>query len=283
MEIAHGLFTWQDGRTALEASLRSTAGYVDHLLIADGLIQGVDAGGLPPFSDFSWLDANHGHDWLPAEIPTSARPWPTLSEACTWLLRTARSLGCEWLLFVDADQELHNAAALRDHLEGWRGQVAYPIARADPGGLHACPWQCVRVPAISHYVAGCFVVELTDGQVVSLVPAGPSPPVLNAHAPWISHHPERRPPGRQSHRLGNLETVLEPPPPGVPTLHLPSHLIGSRAMGEASHYCDQCGERYDGPGVCDNGHPAAEITKLKAAAAKAEPKTTANTSTTKKK
>jgi len=31
------------------------------------------------------------------------------------------------------------------------------------------------------------------------------------------------------------------------------------------YYCDQCGTRYAGPGLCENGHPAAEVVKVGAA------------------
>jgi hypothetical protein len=216
LRIAHGLFTWQEDRTALEACLRSTAGVVDELIIADGLIQGVDPQGLPFLSDLGWLvDANY----LPERVPISAKEWRSLSAACTWILHQAKTLGCDWLLYIDADQELHNGNALREWLTGFDGD-AFPITRVDNGLRHGCPWQLVRVSAFRRYIAGCFVVEHERWGEMTLVLEG-MPELAPDSAPWISHHPERRPPHRQSHRLGHLETVLEPPP-HVPQVHVPS-------------------------------------------------------------
>lgn len=211
--IAHGLFTWQDGREALEACLRSTAGIVDEVLIADGLISGVDPGGLPMLSDLGWLaDA----DYLPPHVPISAKEWRSLSTACTWLLYQAKRLDCDWLLYIDGDQELHEPGLLRTYLDSYQGD-AFPISRVDldlsrgQGIRRACPWQLVRVKPFTRYIAGCFVIEHEHFGEMSLAPEG-MPELAPADAPWISHHPERRPPHRQAHRLGNLETVLEPPP-----------------------------------------------------------------------
>lgn len=261
LSIAHALFTWQDGRVALEASLRSTAGVVDHVLIADGLIDGVPDSGLPWLSDLSWLqDA----DYLPASVPVNGKQWRTLSDACTWLLQKANMLGADWLLFIDADQELHNGDRLRAWLERWEGD-AFPILRQDPGNRHGCPWQCIRVSAFTRYVAGCYVIETTAGDVVSLVPDGLPPTMDFKQAPWISHHPERRPQWRVKHRLGALETILEPPPP-APALQIPPLMLQSAAMDETTttagpppFYCPACGTRYFGPGVCENQHEPTEL------------------------
>jgi hypothetical protein len=269
--IAHGLFTWRDGRTALEACLRSTAPYVDELIIADGLIQGVDPGGLPAFSDLSWLAEA---DYLPARVPISTKEWRSLSAACTWILHQAKALDCDWLLYVDGDQELHNGAELRSWIAGWSKSTtpAVPIFRADNGRRRPVPWQLVRVAAIERYLAGCFVVELTGGPgplgpgALSLVPLDGRELPDPQGAPWLSHHPERRPPERYPHRLGELETVLEPPPLGTPSLQLAGVLAYSPAMTEkqnkdAPYYCDQCGTRYEAAGICSNNHPPAEVVK----------------------
>lgn len=216
--IAHGIFTWQDGRAALEPCLRSTAPHVDEILIADGLIDGVDPGDLPWLSDLGWLqDAT----WLPSSVPVNGKQWKGLSHACTWLLDSARALGCEWLLFVDADQELHHGERLREWLHHWPAD-AFPLSRADPVGRHPVPWQCVRVDAFERYLAGCYVLQHRTLGPVSLIPEHVRE-MLPAGAPWLSHHPERRPPGRQEKRLGMVETMLEPPPPAI-TLPIPSLL-----------------------------------------------------------
>lgn len=261
VRIAHALFTWQDGREPLEAALRSTAGVVDEVLIADGLIDGVPDLGLSYLSDLSWLqDA----DYLPERVPISAKRWASLSAACTWLLTTAKQLDVDWLLYIDADQELHNGEHLRPYLESWGGD-AFPIPRQDQR-RHLCPWQCVRVSAFTRYVAGCFILETTSGEQVSLVPpGGPDESLFEfERMPWISHHPNRRPPWRRKQRLGQLETILEPPPP-VEAIRLPS-LIVSRLVegspgqaGPPAWYCDQCGARYYGPGTCSNQHAPREL------------------------
>jgi hypothetical protein len=292
--IAHGLFTWQDGRPALEAALRSTAGYVDHVLIADGLIDGVPSSGLPELSDLSWLPqagylpmsrGNRREHPLSDRDPwVAAHRWPGLSAACSWLLDRARYVGADWLLYIDADQELHGGQYLHEWLSGWDGD-AFPIQRIDgPGPPVACPWQCVRVAAFKRYVAGCYIVETASGTVVDLAPRGSTPEPLWEYRPWISHHPERRPPWRRDHRLGSLETILEPPPPGVEPLRPGRNLLQSAAMdveqpaaetqsaGSAAsgseavsvvqapaYYCPGCGKRYFGPGTCTNQHAAIEL------------------------
>lgn len=218
--IAHGLFTWQDGRTALEASLRSTAGIVDEVIIADGLIQGVDPGDLPWLSDLSFLSTA---SYLPASVPVSGKEWRGLSAMCNFILETARERGCEWVLFVDGDQELHDGARLREWLRSWPAD-AFPISRVDNGRPHPCPWHCVRVGAFHRYLAGCWCLEHRRLGPVSLVPDRVAP-MLPPSAPWLSHHPERRPPKRQAvTRLGQLEVKLEPPPDGVSALPVPSLL-----------------------------------------------------------
>lgn len=238
LSIAHGLFTWQDGRAALEPCLRSTAGHVDHVIIADGRIDGVpNEHELPDNSDLSWL-ADRSLDWLPERIPISSRssvpglaPWPTLSSACTWILNAARRLEVDWLLFVDSDQELHNGQHLRTWLgvqERYSVGDAFPIRRAERRGAMYCPWQCVRVDAFERYLAGCYILEHRSEGPVTLVPPGPLDqrimPQWSSSAPWLSHHPERRPPWRQAVRLGSLETALEPPP-DVPLLRSLADLL----------------------------------------------------------
>lgn len=266
VRIAHGLFTWQAGRPALEACLLSTAGVVDEVIIADGLIDGVPDLGLPALSDLSWLqDA----DYLPPRVPVNAKRWSSLSAACNWILATARQLEVDWILYVDDDHELHNPAALRSYLENWPG-IAFPIPRQDQR-RHLCPWQCIRVDAFTRYLAGCFVLETTSGAKVSLVTSGgPEESRFEWKGmPWLSHHHDRLPPWRRAHRLGHLETVLEPPPiDALETVDLPLpgvDVVSVRmsetdvVSGAPAWYCDQCGTRYYGPGLCSNQHPPREL------------------------
>lgn len=304
LRIAHGLFTWQEPRAALEACLRSTVGVADEVIIADGLIQGVDPIGLPFLSDLGWLaDA----DYLPARVPISAKEWRSLSAACTWILHKAKELGCDWLLYIDGDQELHNGERLREWLQGYSGD-AFPIPRADNGRRHIVPWQLIRVSAFRRYIAGCFVIEHERFGEMRLTPDNGWDHVLcdgnGWGVPWISHHPERRPPHRYSHRLGHLETVLEPPPLDVPAVHLAPVVLEPRSTsrdtpreggpmteptatelqptGTPEWFCDQCGARFNGPGVCSNAHPPNELKSVadtaaaESGAADTQPADTAN-------
>ena len=219
MRIAHGLFLWQEPRQVLEPCLRSVVPWVDEVIVAEGLIEGVPDLGLGSHTDLAWLA--DPSDFLPDRIHISSRgggrdnvgqtPWPTLSAACTWILKKAQSLDCDWLLYIDADQELHNGPALRDWLGFW-GNMPAPIRRCEPSGAQMCvPWQLIPTGLFARYVAGCYLLETRDGRTVNLVPPGPRDP-WPLSAPWISHHPERRPPWRRSQRLGSFETILEPPP-----------------------------------------------------------------------
>lgn len=270
MRIAHGAFLWQDGRVALEACLRSTVPHVDEVILADGLIDGVPDLGLPWHSDLAWLA--DPSDFLPDHMAISSksslpgeRPWPTLSAACNWLLGKARALDCDWLLIVDADQELHNGDALRAWLDSYDGD-ALPITRQEKNVRMLVPWQCIRVAAFTRYIAGTYILEHADGRTVNLVPDEGTAQHYLPSAPWISHHPERRPPWRRAQRLGQYETVLEPPPPAV-ALQARSLVLESPSMDEAAkpvasapaYYCPGCGSRYFAPGVCANGHPSQEV------------------------
>lgn len=260
IRVAHGLFTWNDGRTPLEACLRSTAGFVDELIIADGLIDGVPANGLPWHSDLRWLAEAA---WLPGRVPIATKQWRSLSAACTWILEQARRLECDWLLYVDGDQELHGARYLREYCDAHRGQVAAPIPRVDPGMVHSCPWQLVNVNKIRRYVAGCFVVETPDGGRLSLSPNHDTRCPMPDYGPWISHHPERRPSFRVLQRLGELETVLEPPPHDTACLQLPGEGVSSPVVSgiasEPTWICTACGRRYQAPGVCQVEHAPIEL------------------------
>jgi hypothetical protein len=269
VRIAHGLITWQDGRDALEASLRSAAPYVDHTIIADGLIDGVPDLGLPWHSDLAWLAEDH--DWLPASIPISShaawpglRPWPTLTRKAQWVMDAARRLGCDWLLVLDADEELHNGEQLRDWLDGW-GEPAFPIERQDGPSRIKTPWHLVNLHRVARYRHGLGVVDLAEGgDPVWLVSDGTAEEFSYRDAPWISHHPERRPPRRRHLRLGAYETKLEPLPDARP-LQLPPIVRESAEMVEVvssrppQWYCPGCGLRYFGPGNCTSGHGPIEL------------------------
>jgi len=100
----------------LAQTVASLEGIYDELLIADGLIDGVDGAGYPALSDPTTF---------PEGAHVSAHRWPTQSSKRTWLLQKAQQLGCDWLLQIDADERLHGATKLRDYLAAW-GSDAVP-------------------------------------------------------------------------------------------------------------------------------------------------------------
>ncbi len=267
-KIAHGLLTWQDGRELLERCIRSTAPYVDHLLIAEGIIDGIPDLGLAPHSDLAWMA--EPSDFLPAEIPISSKaawpgqaPWPTLSSKCNWLLGEARRRDCEWLLILDADEELHNGDRLRAWLDSWPVDLAaFPISRKDGKSVKRAPWHLLRVPLVKRYVHGVGYVELADGTVAWLVDEHSHDVPDLKRAPWLSHHPELRPPWRRGLRLGEWETRLEPQP-SAPALQLPrlgAYSPAVNATGTSPRwYCPGCGRRYNAPGICAEFHPPTEL------------------------
>lgn len=270
MRVAHGLFLWQEPRSVLEPCLRSTVPHVDEVIIAEGLIEGVPDLGLAPHTDLAWLA--EPSDWLPEHIWISSHendggilPWSSIAAACDWILAKARALHCDWLLFVDADQELHEGESLKPWLADLGQWPVAPLGRREPDGK-AMPvlWQLLNVHAVRRYLSGCHVVELASGPKVSLVPPGPLSywPVGAPAVPWLSHHPERRPPWRRSMRLGAYENLTEPPhPPDLrpfvfPPILAPVSASDTSAADPApAYYCPACGARYQGPGSCANNHP----------------------------
>ena len=274
MKLAVGIPTWRDGRHMLEATIDSLDGIADELIIADGLIRGVET------------DLGHLSEWLPEDgehVHVIQRYWRTQSEKRTWLLERARELGCDWLLQIDADERLHNAGRLKAWLPTWSAD-AFPVPfEVDPGRWLGASWKCVRVAAWRRVVAGGAYLEHADGNTYCVVPEdgiGPgvrylaASPELYATLPWISHHPQEREGVRVRIRLGELEDWLEPPPevpykvtPGLTPRSLIQPLPVSEGSAEATYYCDQCGARYAGPGLCENGHAPHEVTSLSAAAA----------------
>lgn len=274
MRLAVGIPTWRDGQHMLEATIASLDGIADELLIADGLIHGVDT------------DLGHLSEWLPADGPhvqIIQRHWRTQSEKRSWLLERARELGCDWLLQIDADERLHNAAKLKAWLPTWAAD-AFPVPfEVDPGKMLGASWKCLRVAAWRRVVAGGAYLEHADGNTYCVVPEdgiGPGVRHMAADAnlysilPWISHHPHEREGVRALVRLGELEDWLEPPPqvpykvtPGLSPRSLIQPLPVSDESTEATYYCNQCGARYAGPGLCESGHPPAEVVKLDTSAA----------------
>ncbi len=228
--------------------------------------------GLPPVS--SWVPAGADRPpppWLPELAHISSHPWDSQSQKRTWLLDKARQLGCDWLLQIDADERLHGAAKLREWLPSW-GYDAFPLPfQVEPDQLLCATWKCLRVAAWSRVVAGGAYIEHADGNVYCVVPPDGRPPAeASSFLPWISHHPDERPEGRRMIRLGELEEALEPPPPALEWVSAgldPAPLIASGLVEldpQGFWYCDQCGRRYSGPGVCSEEHPPNEVKKADA-------------------
>jgi hypothetical protein len=270
--LAVGIITWEDGEAMLQQTIASLQGIADELLIADGAITGINLQGLPVTS--AWVPAGADRaepSWLPADTHVSSHEWPSQSVKRTWLLDKARQLGCDWLLQIDADERLHGAAKLREWLPSW-GYDAFPLPfQVEPDQLLCATWKCLRVGAWARVVAGGAYIEHADGNVYCVVPPDGRPPAAAASfLPWISHHPDERPEGRRMIRLGELEEALEPPPPALEWVSAgldPAPLIASALVEPDPNgfwYCDQCGRRYSGPGVCSEEHPPAEVQKVDA-------------------
>lgn len=291
--------TWQDGRSALEASLRSTIPYVDEVLVAEGLVEGVPDVGLSPHSDLRWL-ADPEIDWLPEHIWICSRqgpkvegiprqvivdtpdgpkeitvwrqrlieapgvaPWLTISAKMNWLLAEAKRRNCDWMLLLDADEELHNGHHLRLYLESYdAGAAAFPITRRELGRVTRTPWHLVRTEWVRRYLRGVTVCELADGRIVDLLSDSLESTGAISQEPYITHHPERRPPWRQAIRLGEYEH-LEAYPEGTVRLILPPIGVNVPVVNTAAvtpeWYCPACGARYFGPGTCSIQHPPTEL------------------------
>lgn len=270
MRIAAGIITWQDG-AALDNCLESVRGVVDEILIADGLIDGIDSIGLAPFSPLGGIADN-------ARV-VHAR-WRSQSQQRDWTLQTARQLGCDWLLAIDADEELRNRDALRPWLEMWRYD-AFPIPFyfTDEHAAHPAAFKCLHVPYWRRYVCQGSFLENQQGEVVQVNGQTLWTSARQAGLPYLVHRPELRPEARQSIRLSEHEVTLEPYPENVkawvepvhaPILLTPDGSIGSlEEAGRAGvpvWYCPACGRRYVGPGHCTREHPPEPLERLEVAA-----------------
>ncbi len=217
-KLAVGIITWADGKEMLDKTVESLGGIADELLIADGVIRGVDrtSGNLAPFLDFPAVELRMG-EWFP-DAHISSHVWDSQSVKRTWLLEKARSLRCDWLLQIDADERLHNGDRLKAWLPTWGGD-AFPIPfQVEPWQLLCATWKCIRVGAWTRVVAGGAYIEHVDGTVYCVVPPdGRVPDGAEKFLPLLTHHPDERPPGRRDIRLGELENSLEPPPPDAPS------------------------------------------------------------------
>ena len=254
----------------LEQTLESVAGIHDELIVADGLIQNI------------WTELGHisDLDWLPSSETVHVQQgyWASQSAKRTFLLLKAKELECDWLLQIDADERLHNGELLREWLPSWAGD-AFPLPfQVNADQLLGASWKCLRTAAWQRVTSGGAYLLHADGTEYCVVPPDGRGALVEYlrlaevdawRLPWLSHHPEERLGERKLIRLGDLEHDLEPvpdvpyyAPPGLRPRGLLDSAPMSSTPAEATHYCDQCGAKYSGPGLCEQGHPPNQVTPL---------------------
>lgn len=238
MRIAVGIPVWQDYDLILR-TLRSLRPLEpDLIIVADGWIRDV----VNPAGGVAGLPATATRDERMRAIALTGPPpcrwisidvWRSQSEKRTVLLDEARICDCDWLLQIDADEQLHNGELLRpmlEHVDERFGVFPVPFEYA-PGEWYGTLWKCVRVAAWRRWLAASDLLEDWNGDAWQVVTDGNRAPHaaelvdadLRRGLPWISHHADERPAGRRAIRLGDLEHVLEPlptdpPRPAYPTL-----------------------------------------------------------------
>lgn len=243
--IAAGICTWQDG-PALDACLESIRPHVDHIYTADGAFAGFDTKGIP-----------------------TGQVWPTQSSKRTALLRAAQTGGFDWLLQIDADEQLHRGDRLRDWLRLWHDDC-FPLGFWFEGGrgagvVEAAMWKLIRPARFVRVVAQGAYLEHVDGGTWCLMRETDDRDRIRIEAmPFLTHHPELRPPGRRELRFNYLENLIEPAPqvPIWPRQSLAA--VPVTRYSPAMYYCPGCGKRYGGPGVCDDAHEEIELEPLPA-------------------
>ena len=271
MRICAGIITWQDG-PALTNAIRSVANVVDEIVIADGLIDGIEADGIAPLSD---------RNAFPSNAHVAQRRWRAQSEQRQYTLDTARYLDCDWLLAIDADEELRNRDALRPWLEVWRFDAfPLPFYFTDEHAAHPAAFKCLHIPDWKRYVAQGSILENMNGDVVQVNGQTLWTEARAAGMPYLIHRPELRPPERQSIRLSEHEVALEPYPDNVkawlepmyapalfePDGHYVASLEEAARLGIPIWYCPGCGRHYAGPGSCKVEHEPLGLERLEVAA-----------------
>lgn len=247
MKLAAGICTWQDG-PALDACLESVRPYVDHVFTAEGAFAGFDTKGIDP-----------------------GQVWDKQSTKRTALLHAAQRGGYDWLLQIDADEQLHRGDDLRRWLELW-GDDCFPLGfyfegGRDEGTLEAAMWKCVRVRAWDRVIAqGAYLRAKDGGEWCLMRETTALDRIYLAGLPYLTHHPELRPEGRRELRFNYLENLIEPAPflPIWPRQSLTPIPVTKYAA--AMYYCPGCGTRYATSGVCDNQHAPIELEALPAEA-----------------
>jgi hypothetical protein len=208
VRICAGIICWQDG-PALTNAVRSVRGHVDEIVIVDGIIAGVDPHGLPPYDDpgeaVERTDMNEMRRDFGARIHVCA--YQTQAVKHTKLLRycSCDYYDCDWLLVIDADEQLRNGEQLRGLVDTPIAElVSFIMVTVDDGSRRAA--RLLRVREWDRYLVGAHTLESVRGNTVAL----PSyTHTLDEDEPWIEHRPELRPEGRREIRLGELQCALE--------------------------------------------------------------------------
>ena len=191
MKVAAGIITWED-HPALDNAIASVRGHVDEVIVVDGLIDGV--------------------------LPERKGEWRSQAAKRTATLMEARNRGCDWLLVIDADEQLHRGELLGLLLDTDAPAVALPTDDGLVSSvrlLRTSYWRC--------YLVGAHTLQAFDGRVYQLPRHQlTEKPSIEPVGPWIEHRPDLRPSWRQQFRLGALAEELEPNDFGktIPTLAL---------------------------------------------------------------
>lgn len=195
--VCAGVATWQDG-PALANAVASVRDHVDEVVIVDGLIDGVDPQGLPWYSNLAGLSSLSSH--------VESRLWRSQAQQRTHCLEAARELGCEWLLVIDADEQLHGGQDLGRLVRAAEAMRLECLALPVDGGSRLAI-RLLETASFSRYLQGAHTLEHVDGSAVAL----PSFQYkLQPGELWIEHRPELRPAGvRRQIRLGELQCALE--------------------------------------------------------------------------
>lgn len=243
MRIAAAVTCWQDVDSVTE-TLRSVAGRVDRVYLADGLIAGVPDLGLRDTTD------------LPAAVTDLAdvivrRGWSSQSVQRQALLDLARGDGCDWLLAIDSDETLEECGwTLRETLDGYPA-AAYPllVLTTDPAD-HAPrvhPHKLLHIPSWGGYASmGCHLSS-RDGRIVTL--DGGAATVMDGL--WLLHDPGRRRGRRGRLRLSEHEAVIESHPAAAAVWTQPTP---PPPCPDGRWCCPCCGRRYPHAAVCAAQH-----------------------------
>ena len=264
MRIVATILYWRDGLAAIEPCIRSIEGVCDEIIVLDGYIVDSAPNIDPKLVISSRLEAEEIKALSPLVEWKTGRKGFYLQQAETRAAMTelARDSGTDWILAIDADEELHDGGKLRTILRHWHSPF-YPIAFEhelpdNKRMLVRAGFKCFRANVVP--VSQCSFFKLPDGKIVRAFDTDFPPDIdYRLLGPWISHHPERRSGERAQIRLGQVEHLIDPEPDNVSPFRMLSFDVQERLTltggGVSSaivppYYCPECGFRSDEPGVC---------------------------------